>query len=50
VAALALPGWHVDPQDEVWRTAQVKVFTPMGEGANFMAKDYSASTRIPAVW
>jgi hypothetical protein len=24
----------------VWRTAQVKVFTPMGEGANFMAKDY----------
>jgi hypothetical protein len=40
VAALALPGWHVDQPDEVWRTAQVKVFTPMGEGANFMAKDY----------
>lgn len=36
--ALALPGWHIDQTDDVWRTSSVKVFTPMGDGANFMAK------------
>ena len=37
--ALALPGWYVSQSDDVWRNSPVKVFTPMGEGANFMAKD-----------
>jgi hypothetical protein len=39
VPALALPGWRIDQTDDVWRSASVKVFTPMGGGANFMAKD-----------
>jgi hypothetical protein len=38
VPALALPGWHVDQVDDVWRRSKVKVFSPMGEGANFMGK------------
>ena len=38
IPALALPGWHIEPNEEVWRTALVKVFSPMGNGANFMAK------------
>ena len=37
--ALSLPGWYVSQSDDVWRNSPVKVFTPMGEGANFMAKD-----------
>ena len=37
--AVALPGWFVVPNEQIWRSASVKVFTPMGEGANFMAKD-----------
>jgi hypothetical protein len=37
--ALALPGWMIVNSDEVWKTAPVKVFSPMGDGANFMAKD-----------
>lgn len=39
VATVALPGWFVVQDEEVWRTAAVKVFSPLGEGANFMAKD-----------
>lgn len=42
IAALALPGWLVEQPDEVWRSAQVKVFSPMGGGASFMAKDFQA--------
>ena len=37
--AVALPGWFVVSDEQIWRSASVKVFTPMGEGANFMAKD-----------
>lgn len=37
--AVALPGWYVIQSEDVWRTAAVKVFTPMGDGAGFMAKD-----------
>lgn len=39
IPALALPGWHIDQTQDVWRSSGVKVFTPMGDGANFMAKD-----------
>lgn len=39
VPALALPGWLIEQDVEVWRRATVKVFSPMGDGANFMAKD-----------
>lgn len=39
ISALALPGWHIDQPPDVWRASKVKVFTPMGNGANFMAKD-----------
>lgn len=39
IPAVALPGWFVETDGEVWRTAPVKVFTPMGDGAKFMAKD-----------
>jgi hypothetical protein len=42
IPALALPGWHIDQSDDVWRSAAVKVFTPMGGGANFMSKDIQA--------
>jgi hypothetical protein len=38
IPALALPGWHIEPNEDVWRTSSVKVFSPMGNGANFMAK------------
>jgi len=37
--ALALPGWYINQTEEVWRNSSVKVFTPMGDGANFMAKE-----------
>ena len=37
--ALALPGWYVKQPEDVWHNSLVKVFTPMGDGANFMAKD-----------
>ncbi len=37
--AVALPGWFVTSHDDVWRSAPVKVFSPMGDGANFMAVD-----------
>src|SRR5690606_25026957 len=40
--ALALRGWLVDQCEETWRDAGVKVFTPRGGGANFMAKDIQA--------
>lgn len=36
IPALALPGWRVAQPEEVWRTSKVKVFSPMGGGANFM--------------
>lgn len=39
IPALALPGWMVVNNDEVWKNAPVKVFSPMGDGTNFMAKD-----------
>lgn len=39
IAAVALPGWYVVQEEEIWRNAQVKVFTPMKEGASFMARD-----------
>lgn len=42
IPALALPGWLIEQSDETWRSAGVKVFTPMGGGANFMAKDVQA--------
>ena len=35
--AVALPGWFVVQEEEVWRSAPVKVFSPMREGASFMA-------------
>lgn len=39
IPALALPGWRVDQPDDVWRSSQVKVFSPMRNGSNFMAKE-----------
>ena len=39
IAAVALPGWFVVQEEEIWRNAPVKVFTPMKEGANFITKD-----------
>lgn len=39
IPAVALPGWYILQDDEVWRSSAVKVFTPLGEGANFMGKD-----------
>lgn len=39
IPAVALPGWHIDQSEDVWRGAPVKVFSPMGGGANFMSKD-----------
>jgi hypothetical protein len=42
IPALALPGWLIDQSEDVWRSAPVKVFTPMGGGANFMAKNIQA--------
>lgn len=39
IASVALPGWFVVQEDEVWRTSAVKVFSPLGDGSNFMAKD-----------
>ena len=42
IPALALPGWLIEQSDETWRSSTVKVFTPMGGGANFMTKDYPA--------
>lgn len=39
IASVALPGWYVVQTEEVWRTSHVKVFTPLGDGANFMAKE-----------
>lgn len=38
VPALALPGWRVEQAEDVWRTSTVKVFSPMGNGSNFMGK------------
>lgn len=46
IPALALPGWLIDQSDDVWHNAQVKVFTPMGGGANFMAKDLQAIDEV----
>jgi hypothetical protein len=46
IPALALPGWLIDQSEDVWRSAPVKVFTPMGGGANFMAKDIQAIDAI----
>ena len=43
VAAVALQGWYVD-RDEVGKRADVVVFTPMGKGAEFMARQ---PERIP---
>ncbi|QNP39674.1 nuclease-related domain-containing protein [Lysobacter solisilvae (ex Woo and Kim 2020)] len=42
IPALALPGWLIEQGDDTWRNAAVKVFSPMGGGANFMAKDIQA--------
>ena len=42
---VALPGWFVVPNEQVWHTAPVKVFSPMGDGANFMAKDLPVLSR-----
>lgn len=39
IPAVALPGWYVVQSDDVWRASVVKVFSPLGDGANFMAKD-----------
>lgn len=39
IPSVALPGWFVVTEDEVWRNAPVKVFTPMGDGARFMSKE-----------
>lgn len=39
IPALALPGWRVDQAEDVWRSAPVKVFSPMRNGSNFMAID-----------
>jgi len=37
IPAVALPGWYVQ-RDEAARSAQVNVFTPMGKGADFLAR------------
>src|SRR5690606_5819201 len=37
VAALALPGWFID-RTEAGKGADVMVFTPMGKGADFLAR------------
>ncbi|MDO5506677.1 MAG: nuclease-related domain-containing protein [Pseudoxanthomonas suwonensis] len=39
IAALALPGWYVQQDSSVWYSDGVKVFSPMGNGCNFMFKD-----------
>ena len=39
IPAVALPGWFVMQDDVVWSKSAVKVFSPLGEGANFMGKD-----------
>ena len=39
IPALALPGWRVDQPEDVWRNSTVKVFSPMRNGSNFMAKE-----------
>lgn len=39
IPALALPGWRVEQSEDVWPSAVVKVFSPMGNGSNFMAKE-----------
>lgn len=44
--ALALPGWYIKTADDVWQTAAVKVFTPMGGGANFMARGTEAIDEV----
>lgn len=43
IPALSLPGWLVEQTEGTWRNAQVKVFNPMGGGANFMSKDIQAT-------
>ncbi|MCH6485380.1 NERD domain-containing protein [Pseudoxanthomonas sp. LH2527] len=37
VPALALPGWYID-KTEAGKTSDVVVFTPMGKGADFLAR------------
>ncbi|WP_313498667.1 nuclease-related domain-containing protein [Pseudoxanthomonas mexicana] len=37
VPALALPGWYID-KTEAGKTSEVVVFTPMGKGADFLAR------------
>jgi len=37
VPALALPGWYID-KTEAGKTSEVLVFTPMGKGADFLAR------------
>ena len=39
IPALALPGWMIEQSEGIWRSAGVRVFSPMGNGANFMAKE-----------
>jgi hypothetical protein len=46
IPALALPGWLVDQTETTWRSSDVKVFSPMGGGANFMSKDVPAIDEI----
>lgn len=46
IPALSLPGWYVEQSDSTWRNAQVKVFNPMGGGANFMGKDIQALDEV----
>jgi hypothetical protein len=42
IPALSLPGWLIDQPEGVWRSSHVKVFSPMGGGANFMSKEIHA--------
>jgi len=46
IAALALPGWRVDQPVDVWRSAAVKVFSPMRNGSNFMAKEIESLDQV----
>lgn len=46
IPALALPGWRVDQPEDVWRSAAVKVFSPMRNGSNFMAMEIESLDQV----
>lgn len=46
IPALSLPGWMIDQPETIWRTSDVKIFSPMGGGANFMSMDVPSIDEI----